>query len=440
MNGDRIREIANAVLYEGYILYPYRPSSIKNRQRWTFGGVFPQSFSMQSGSDPWTLQCECLLRGTPDTIVNVHARFLHLIVREITGFDASRGGEEPETSFCPVANLEIDGCQFAPWEEAVEREIEVADVALSRLLAAPQQTHFSFPKSREREILRHANGKTAGAIVRTGLALEGTITLGAEEVSPQIYRLRARVENTTPITQNECENRELAQRRAFASTHAILRAQGGDFLSLTDPPQELIEQARACVNEGCWPVLVGREGAKDALLASPIILYDYPQIAPESPGDLFDGCEIDEILTLRILTMTDAEKAEAAAADPRTRALLERTEALTADDMAKMHGALRSPRAFPKPELVSLHGGGAQLCVGARVRLKPKGRSDIMDIVLDGKIAIIEAIERDFEDRVHVAVTVEDDPGRDLGLGRFPGHRFFFSSEELEAVGEEVAA
>jgi hydrogenase maturation protease len=201
-----------------------------------------------------------------------------------------------------------------------------------------------------------------------------------------------------------------------------------------------VEVAHACVQEGCWPVLVGREGSHDTLLASPIILYDYPQIAPESPGDLFDGCEIDEILTLRILTMTDAEKTEAAGADPRVAALLRRTEALSEDDMAKMHGALRTPRAFPKPALASLNAGGDELAVGARVRLKPRPGGDVFDIVLAGKIAIIEAIERDFEDRIHVAVTIEDDPGREFGMDRFPGHRFFFSREEIEPVGEEIAA
>ena len=439
MTFDRVKEIANAVLYEGYILYPYRPSSIKNRQRWTFGGVFPQSFSMQSGSDPWTLQTECLVEGDSRSALTVQLRFLHLIARDLARFDAAAGDETAEAAWRPTPSLEIDGKPFAAWEEAVEREITTPTIAFAALAAEPFHAEFAFPGTREREILRDKKDAVAGAIMRTGHGLQGSVVLSVVEVRPHLYRLTVRVENTTALAQEECESRALAQRGAFASTHAILHVEGGAFVSLTDPPEALAGEAKACVNEGCWPVLVGAEGSRDTVLASPIILYDYPQIAPESPGDLFDGTEIDEILTLRILTMTDAEKREAAAADPRVRALLERTEALTADDMAKLHGALRSPRDHPKPTLAALISGGRELSVGARVRLKPKAGGDIMDIVLAGKVAIIEAIERDFEDRVHVAVTIEDDPGRDLGLGRFPGHRFFFSREELEPMAAEAA-
>ena len=84
--------------------------------------------------------------------------------------------------------------------------------------------------------------------------------------------------------------------------------QDGEFVSLLEPPPEFQEAAAACSNVGTWPVLAGEPGQRDTVLSSPIILYDYPQIAPESPGDLFDGTEIDEILSLRILTLTDEEK------------------------------------------------------------------------------------------------------------------------------------
>jgi hydrogenase maturation protease len=80
------------------------------------------------------------------------------------------------------------------------------------------------------------------------------------------------------------------------------------------------------------------------MLSSPIILYDYPQVAPESPGDLFDGGEIDEILSLRIMTMTDEEKQEMRDSDERTRKILERTENLPEEQLMKLHGALRGLR------------------------------------------------------------------------------------------------
>jgi hydrogenase maturation protease len=90
-----------------------------------------------------------------------------------------------------------------------------------------------------------------------------------------------------------------------------------------------------------------------------------------------------------------------------------------------------------KPRLVSLLSSGVDLSIGTQVRLRPNAGGDIMDLVLKNKIAIVEAIERDFEDRVHVAVTLLDDPGRDLGAAGFPGHRFYFSQEELEPIGDQ---
>jgi hydrogenase maturation protease len=130
----------------------------------------------------------------------------------------------------------------------------------------------------------------------------------------------------------------------LVSTHAVLGVQNGEFLSLLEPPTEMQSFAVQCQNLGVWPVLVGDQGQRDTLLASPIILYDYPQIAPESAGDLFDGTEIDEILSLRILTLTDDEKREIRQSDERAREILERTEAMPAEQFMKLHGALRSLR------------------------------------------------------------------------------------------------
>ena len=440
MNTELVKSIADAVLYEGYILYPYRPSSIKNRQRWTFGGVFPRAFSIQSGSDPWSLKTECLVEAASAGRLTVRLRFLHLVTRQVLAFDPPAGGEIDAAAWREVQALHVGDRQFAAWEEAVEREVETPSLSLVAIAEAPHRAAFAFPATGDRETIRGDDGTIAGAIVRTGHALVGAMTVSAARTAPERWRVTVLIENLTPLEQDECGDRALAQKSAFASTHAILGVQSGGFISLTDPPDDAAADARGCLNEGLWPVLVGREGARDALLASPIILYDYPQIAPESAGDLFDGTEIDEILTLRILTMTEAEKAEASAADPRVRTLIERSEALTEADMARMHGALRSPRDFPKPTLASFSTGGNTLAVGDRVRINPKSGGDIMDIVLAGKIAIVEAIERDFEDRMHVAVTVEDDPGRDMGLGRFPGHRFFFSREELDPVGPEITS
>jgi hypothetical protein len=134
--------------------------------------------------------------------------------------------------------------------------------------------------------------------------------------------------------------------RALISAHAILRVAGGEFVSMTDPPEPHRHAVERCDNQGVWPVLAGEPGARDCMLVSPIILSDYPQVAPESPGDLFDGAEIDEILTLRILTMTDSEKEEMRQMDYRTRRILERTENLSPSQLMQLHGTLRNPHAL----------------------------------------------------------------------------------------------
>ncbi|HJT88217.1 MAG TPA: hypothetical protein VJ732_10185, partial [Bryobacteraceae bacterium] len=229
----------------------------------------------------------------------------------------------------------------------------------------------------------------------------------------------ARIRN---LTRFDGESREAALRHSLLSTHTILTVRGGEFLSLMDPPEGYRAAAEACRNIGTWPVLAGAPGERDIMLSSPVILYDYPQVAPESPGDLFDGTEIDEILTLRILTLSDQEKAEIRAGEERARRILERSETLPPEQLMKLHGALRGL------------GQTREWKAGDVVRLRPRRGGDIMDIALGGKRAIIESVEEDYEGRVHLAVVLEDDPGRDLGMMRQPGHRFFFTPEEVEAI------
>ena len=224
----------------------------------------------------------------------------------------------------------------------------------------------------------------------------------------------------------------------------MLRANGARFVSLTDPPPGLQQAAGACVNQGCWPVLVGDPGRRDVMLASPIMPADFPRVAPESPGDLFDGGEIDELLALNILGLTDEEHDEMGVSDPRTREILERTRSLTREQMLRLHGTFREigasvePTPFwaemerPGPDSVVID--GVEIRRGSRVRLRPRPGGDIMDHALAGRTAVVEGIDQDDAGAFHVTVTVEDDPGRDLGMARHPGHRFYFRTDEVEPL------
>jgi hypothetical protein len=289
MNNKLVEDIASAVLYEGYLLYPYRASSIKNRQRWNFGVLYPRAYAeQQSGADSWQSKTECLVRGAADAKLSVRVRFLQL------------GHHRSDDS------------------HARERDIALHSLRLSELASHPSTLMVKQPA----EVL---------------------IEVQAEAVETGLFKLRVKLINAAEFAGS---TRDEALAKSLLSTHTILGIEGGEFVSLLDPPDELRDVAATCNNSGTWPVLVGEEGQHDAMLSSPIILYDYPQIAPESPGALFDGTEIDEILTLRIMTLTDQEKLEMGLTDERARQILERTESMPPEQFMKMHGVLRGLRGL----------------------------------------------------------------------------------------------
>ena len=295
MNIKAVEDIAAAVLYEGYLLYPYRASAIKNRQRWNFGVLYPPVYvEQQFGSDASRMHTECLLRGYPEAQAVIRVRFLHLIARTAEGQD---------------------------WQGAIPREIEVQARSLAELISNPVRRHVVFEPM---ESQQHQ--------------LAVVVEIKAELLSDNLCKLAV---TTSNITAFDGSTRDDALMRSLVSTHTILTAESGEFVSLLEPPEELRSAAEACHQVGTWPVLAGDMGQPDAMLSSPIILYDYPKIAPESPGALFDGTEIDEILTLRIMTLTEEEKREMAA-DERTREILERTERLSPEEFMKMHGVFRN--------------------------------------------------------------------------------------------------
>jgi hypothetical protein len=405
MNRDLVDKIVNAVIYEGYILYPYRASSKKNqRERFTFGRIYPQEYSdAQNGREPCLMQTECLVRNeSHDAAFEIAVRFLQPLARET----------DQQT-----------------WLEAIEREVKLSPVPLNQAVARSHT--FKFPAAQSVD----------GAIVRRNEAINGQIELETHNVASATVKISVRVFNKTPLPGNTIETQDAVLMRTFASTHAILHAPGGKFVSLLDPDPDCIESAAACHNIGTWPVLVGEEKhERDTMLSSPIILYDYPQIAPESAGDLFDSTEIDELLTLRVQALTDAEKIEMQRVDEQARKILERAENLRPEQFLKMHGTLREVRKTneeffnPAQRRESASVDGVMLKAGDRVRIRPKRRADVMDIALEGKIAIIEAVEEDVDKNVHFAVVLEEDPGRDIGMMRHVGHRFFYAADEVEPL------
>jgi hypothetical protein len=323
---DPVRAIADAVLYEGYILWPYRRSAMKNRQRWTFGGVYPRGHSEGRDDDPWTMRTECLLEADGDARVEVRVRFLQVVDRQVL----AERGERLE----PVDELAVDGEPYLSWQEACEREVVVPDVRPAAL-ESTRTVDIEVPAGSEHEELIDSGGRRVGELARSWRSLCGAVEIASTPLGEGLVRLAVQVSNTSPWPGGD---REDALAQTFASTHTALHVEGGAFVSLTDPPEPVRAAAEGCRNEGTWPVLVGEPGDRTTLLSSPIILEDYARIAPESPGDLFDGGEIDQLLILNILQLTDEEKAEARASDPRVREILDRSEALTPEQLMRLHG------------------------------------------------------------------------------------------------------
>jgi hydrogenase maturation protease len=336
-----VEKIANAVLYEGYILYPYRPTAVKNQRRWNFGVLAPKEYSAgQGGSDSWTMHTECLLNGD-DADVDIKIRFLHLVNRQVCELAEPTEDFDGETfpDYRDVDCMNVSGETVHTWQEAMEREVTLGS-PLSALLGKTKSVQFAFTASSEVKALREVSGPVVGFIKRTQAKVQGEVEIQAVRCEKAI-KLAISIFNLSEMESPESKTRDQAMLYSMISTHTILHADNGRFISLLDPQEEFKSAVKSCRNVGTWPVMVGAEGESSVMLSSPIILYDYPQIAPESPGELCDGTEIDEILTLRIMTLTDDEKREMRGADERARQILERTESLPVEQLWKLHGAMR---------------------------------------------------------------------------------------------------
>ena len=343
MNLARVQKIAEVVLYEGYMLYPYRASAVKNQQRWNFGAVCPRTYSEeQNGSEAWMMRTECLLRGDASTQLDIRIRFLQIVDRSIGRLESPVAELLPGTdpAFEIVDKLMTGGKTYSSWQEAAEREV-TAPRLRPAIFSLENVVPFNFSAGRELEPIRDENGVIVGVVIREWKAISGSVAVDVKDCGKGVFKAAVLISNLTPQEGESHESRDDALRYSLISTHTILAVQDGEFVSLLDPPEELRALVAECRNTGTWPVLAGDEGERTVMLSSPIILYDYPQIAPESPGSLFDGTEIDEILSLRILTMTDQEKREMRESDELARQILERTESMPAEQFMKLHGVLR---------------------------------------------------------------------------------------------------
>jgi hypothetical protein len=482
---DRARAIADAVLYEGYLLYPYRATSSKNQSRWQFGVLGPPGASDAGLGEDDTLSAQFLIDGDSalgrakrreiqlgrakrreiqlgrakrrEIQLTLVVRFLQLQHRRAER-DAGGG------VFEAVDELTSGSRSWVTWDEAVERELSFGPFDLADL-QQPRTLPVAVTAGEDTEDV------DGGRLIRTRSALQAELSIAVER-DDGLNRVSVTIRNTGPAA----VDKDTAIATSLIGTHVIGEVVGGEFVSLLEPPDSATGPASRCTRHRCFPVLAGRPGERDLLLISPIILYDHPEIAEQSEGALFDSTEIDEILTLRVMTMTDEEKAQARATDPLAAELIDRCDSMSPEAMQQLHGILRNPHAgsgdprtgfealdeemrsaglipeIPegvdwwdpladtavRPDLDAVLVNGVRVAAGSRVRLRPSRHADAQDIFFAGKSARVTSVHEDVDGQKYVGVIVEDDP--DVEMPDSYGRYLYFAPDEVEPLDARVVS
>ena len=385
MNAE-LERLVSSLLYEGYALYPYTPSTAKNATPTPFGIVYPPAYAEGSSVTFDHLRVEgIVIADDPEQRVGADVRFLQA------------SGER---------------------HQAAERTLGLGPATLAELEGEGVGDEFSHGEP----------------------AISGRARLRAERLSGSLWRMRCCVHNSTPVAGGL--DRGAALRASLVSTHVVLEAPGARFASPLERDGEVGAAVDACESVNTFPVLAAPDDS--ALLAATIVLPDHPKIAPQSLGNLFDNTEIEEALLLHVQALSDDEREQIAGHDPAVREMVERAAGAAPDDVLALHGLMTPSAALPSdpgpepepghpnPGEAMLEHNGTTLRKGAKVLLRPGTDRDVYDRMLDGRTATIERLYLDYDDGAHVAVTIDDDPGQELF--RETGRYLFFKPSEVEAL------
>lgn len=278
---SNIEKICNALLYEGYALFPYRKNALKNQKRFNFGVLSPKVWAEKQMNEQHFQQTEILVLAENESKLSFKTRFLEL-------------SDDSE------------------WQTAVEKKIE-------------DEFSLSEPKTLEYK----------------EDSLCGKIEISTKKLTEDLFKIRFIFENLTKSENCESLSREEVLQFSFVSTHTIFEIENGKFVSLLETPNEFVNQAKSLRNINILPVLIGDKFKQNIILASPIILYDFPEIAENSLENFFDGLEIDELMILNLLALPDEEKRQIAETDELTKKILDKIESATPEDLLKLHAHLR---------------------------------------------------------------------------------------------------
>lgn len=458
LSADRFaaaRLVADTVLYEGYVLYPYRASAQKNQLRWQFGVLAPPGYCQSTGSERWTMRSEVIVDPGAQPRLTVRVRCLQIQHRDV---EASL---DDGASYSRVDSLQLGETTLVPWDEAVDREIDVPTFVLTPSVDTTSTHPFTLTSGEDVEVLRDHRGSVVGRAIRRREEVRGLIRSSIRRADGDSTLLKAtiEVENTTDWPDDAPSDRDTVMRRSLIAVHTLLAVDDASFVSLLEPRPDAEGIVATCHNDGTFPVLIGNAETNDVMLSSPIILYDFPSVAPESAGDFCDSTEIDEILALRVMTLTDDEKAQARGTDARAAAIIDRCDYMPDEIWSRLHGAVRSLRPIeiatpndtreeePQEEVPwwdpgqdsafdpfsdTMLIGGVTVGCGTHVRLKPSRRADAHDLFYAGRLATVKGVFNDVDGAQHVAVALDGDPAADMF--EWQGRYLYFHPDEIEVV------
>jgi hypothetical protein len=377
-----LEELVTTLLWEGYALYPYTPGATKNATPTPFGIVYPPAYAAGGPTTFDRIRLQGIVEGPAEATLALDVRFLQ-----------STGARH----------------------EGVARQVTLRATPLAVLEAGGAGAEFAFG------------------------GVRGRVRMAAQRFDERLARVTMCVHNTTEVDMDPTHplDRATALGSSLLSTHVLAQVGGARFLSPIDPPEHGAAAVMACAAVNTFPVLAADDDS--ALLGAAIMLPDHPRLAPESRGDLFDGTEIEEALLLHVLALSDGERDEIAEHDPAVRAMVERAVAATPQDIRNLHGRVTvsdlTPPATPARDgqagEVEATVDGVTYRPGARVRLCAEGGT-AQDHLLAGRTAVVERIYIDYDDAVHLGVTVDDDPGRELmrDIGRY----LYFKPADVEVL------
>lgn len=438
---EHARAVADAVLYEGYLLYPYRSTSGKNQSRWQFGVLGPQRAAELGLGEDDTLSAQLLVSPGPDAALSIVVRFLQLQHRAVE--------RDTGDGFAPVHELTVADRTWLTWDEATECEMSFGPFGASEL-EAPQTLPITIAGGRDVEPVE------GGRLVRSRVELRAELMLRSEP-DDDLLRISLTLRNVAAAP----ADKDAAIAHSLIGTHLLTEVTGGAFVSLLEPPASAVDAVSRCLRHRCFPVLAGPPGDTTLMLISPIILYDHPEIAAQSEGALFDSTEIDEILTLRVMTLTDEEKAQARATDPRAAEIIDRCDAMSPEALLNLHGVLRNPHAggdvrslIPEvpegmdwwnpladtavaPNIDAVLVNGVRVSRDSRVRLHPCRRADAQDLFYADKVARVTCVHETVDGDQQIGVVLEDDPAADMH--DWYGRYLYFAPDEVEPLNEGIS-